>query len=473
MAMAWLLSPGLVAAQDLRLAVDPAWGGRFLAGGETEIGVELSADTGGAYLIRIASAGFHVEQRGSLEAGLPVMVALPVRPAPDGRVLVHATGPGGRSVSQTIDLQPVAAALRVQVATDRSPDRLDGASLQASPLRLPRTLSGYGPVGQLFLDRRAVSQLDEAQRQALTAYIGRCGALQLAADAQDFLVPSLALAGCGAAQFSDSGEVAPPPQAASAVHARLRTLLDSDNGILGARWLMLAFGFYVLVLIALPRSLRTPQIVTAVAVTASLVIWAYAAWRAPNTQGVVVVEAPSGAEQGRLSAVLRLHGDGLKPLSVAIDGRLSAPLALDAADTALAWLPDPAPHFRIDATPPLLGAQDYALHGAAPLRSRPLVRVGSEAVELVNAGSQPIAAGMLAFANGVVATPPLEPGSRWTADADAPMLGWTPVTGLLREMGLHDRATWMLPLAENEVQSMAPLSRRSAWLVIHAPGSVL
>jgi len=94
-------------------------------------------------------------------------------------------------------------------------------------------------------------------------------------------------------------------------------------------------------------------------------------------------------------------------------------------------------------------------------------------VELVNAGSQPIAAGMLAFANGVVATPPLEPGSRWTADAAAPMLGWTPATGLLREMGLHDRATWMLPLAENEVQSMAPLSRRSAWLVIHAPGSVL
>jgi hypothetical protein len=470
--VACLLSAGQAAAENLRLALDPAWDGRFVAGEETEIGIALSADASGAYLIRVSSANFHVEQQALVEPGQTVTTALPVRPPPDGRLTVDVVGPGGRSVSQAIDLQPTAALFRVRADIDRPLDPSAAAQLQIASQHLPRTLSGYGSVSQVSLDRRAISQLSEAQREALSAYIGRCGALQLAADAQDHLARSLALAGCGKAQFSGGGDV-PARHSALVSHDRLRILLDNETSMFGARWVMLAFGFYVLVLVALPRRLRTPHVVSAVAVLASLSIWVYTAWRPPSALGVMVVEVPSGAEQGRVSAVLRLHGDGLKPLSVDLDGRLSAPLALNAGDTSLVFLPEPATHFQIVGTAPLLGWQDYTMHGAAPLMSRPLVNVGTEAVELVNAGPQPIPAGMLTFENRVVATPPLETGARWTADVDAPTLGWTPAIGLLRELALNDRAAWMLPLASTEARTMVPLSRRSAWLLVHPRESAL
>ncbi|MCG6965466.1 MAG: hypothetical protein LJE59_03045 [Chromatiaceae bacterium] len=468
-----LASLGHAAAAGQRLTVLPAWDGRFLPGEETELSVELAADLGGNYRIQVSSAAFHLQQQGSIEPGRPVVVALPVRPAPDGRLDLQLAGPGDSSASQVITLRPAGAPLRIDASADRSRSRNDPAELQTGPQRLPSTLSGYAPVGHLSLDRAAVSRLDAAQRQALTGYLGRCGALQFAADAQDLLVPSQALAACGAAQFSAADAAPRAGRSTFLGEDKLRALLDGAPGLLGARWVPAACGLYVLVLVALPRRQRQPSYVVAIAVLASLGVAAYAAWRPPSAQGVVVVEAHNGAEQGRLSALLRVHGDGLHASSVMVDGRLSTPLALGGADTSLAILPTPTAHFEIAVRPPFLGLQDYALSGVAPLTSRAVLRIAPGGLELANQGPQPIPAGLLAVADRVVATPALATGARWLVDPAAPTPAWTPAAGLLRELALHDGATWMLPLAPTEGRAMAPVARHTGWLLIHEPGQAL
>ena len=460
---ALLLLPALtpLEAAPPEVGFTPAWGGRFLPGRPTELGVHLVSDTGGEFEISTSGPAGSSHYRGLLDAGLPLQVWLPVRPAPDRplRVTIELGGKEGERLQRELHFTPVRRALAVRLAAE--PPRAD-----AIP-PLPRTAEGYAPVGELTLSPALLPKLQADQILALDRYLARCGQLHLP-DADPRLLERIrAAAGCGGRYVGrlDGAPGHPPPPLPGT--GALETLLPvQTSGPL--QGLLLFFLVYIGLLLTaslLPRY-RKPLLLAlpALSATALLLLWPLQ----PSPPGAAGwAEMQSGETSARFALLLALGEQKDPGQRLSLSRVLGTPagdpaaLFLDARHRALEAVPFPARPFE---------QARYRFQGA--IRHDPGVTLEGQAADapprVVNRGAHPSRPGLLSWHGILYRLPTLPPGTRWSPDDKRLLEAGAAPARLLRRATAGGPGALLLPLDLHETGLIPKPVKAQGWLLIRA-----
>ncbi|AUB82114.1 hypothetical protein THSYN_14925 [Candidatus Thiodictyon syntrophicum] len=313
----------------------PLWGGLFVPGGTTEIRIALRSETGGGAQVSIHSGTFSLTAEVEVPAERTRTLALPLRPAPDGRVTLSARWPDGTSVRASLTLRPVPA--RAPLMASSRPDRSDLGPTTAifDTADLPRTTDGYGPIGALRLSPGDLASLDPAQTQALALYLGECRPLHLFEAVERDRDRIRAASGCGGRGVTaDPDQVGSPrdapsvdwPDAALQI-GRVWPLRDGQDSERGRAGLLLLP--YAMLLTGLLLMRRPGSWVLAVPGAATVLVWLTLPQVLGPARSLTWVESESGDPVARFVTLIQTRGQGRTPEPIRLSAGAAIPTALD------------------------------------------------------------------------------------------------------------------------------------------------
>jgi hypothetical protein len=397
----------------------------------------------------------------TLEPGQPTVLALPLDHASVEPLRVRLALDDGRAVERELvpRLLPAGTALVAVVGSaDVPPWAVTGAGampVYQDPASLPRLGRAYDSVDRLLISDAALRALDPEQRQALAAFLGRCGRVQLQ-PASTALAALRAVAGCGGRYVGEApaGGTAAGPEALPGAPALRRLLGESADA---SRPLLVLLLGYPLLLVVLARSAAGP--LALLSAPPAVALLALAGWAAtgPQAQSVSWAEMDSGDPVARYAGLLQWTGSGRGRHLLALrpDWRPDAA----GAPRHIELAPDGSARLALETR--LLSRGELRFEGLAPAPAV-TVRELEQEVQVSNGGPGPTPPGTLAWRGGSYAVPPLAPGQSWRTPPEPG--GWDPgaVQELLRRRALRGPALLLLPLR------LAEPAAEPGWLLVRS-----
>jgi hypothetical protein len=343
---------------------EPLWNGQFVRGGTSELRVGLHSDTGGDARVRLDSGRFVVTTTVSLTAGRTRDLALPLRPAAQGRVEVSAELPDGSQHRKELMLRSNHgdALLRVHASAVRGD--AEPMTVAATPADLPRTAAGYGPVGTLWLTAADLAALDPEQVTALSQYLGACRPFYLTGATHAQIESIRKASGCDGRGVHAATDATPIPgqewaNGPTPGMGMMPTAVDGSDERGRAALLLLPYGVLLLALLAA----RPGPWVIVVPGAAAVLVWLALPRVLAPADSVTWIEWDAGAPVARFTTRLETHGQGRPSAPVLLPPHAALPAALDGGPTALV-LTDSG--MELTGARGLFQQRRFSTHGVAP-----------------------------------------------------------------------------------------------------------
>jgi hypothetical protein len=460
---------------DYNVSLQPAWQGRVKPGVPSELGVRLLSSRGSQTRLTLRGSGLTVHRDALLEAGLPLVLELPLAHDTVTPVVLELEVAGTIVTSESLALQvlspsaTVVAIVGTEMPIEHPP--ADTTVLHVDAGQLPHTGQAYKLLTSLLLSESALQALTDTQWHALVGYAGSCGRLYLSGFTTHEAQALRDLAGCGGRNLlplSSYAEDATQQVIVSRLPpaATLGTLLPAGHDpVLGPLQVFLVG--YVLVLLLLARSAKTAFAMLALPPAATALV--ALAWylSSPGIRVSNWAETESGDRTARFAGLLQVTGTAPRELALRLPLEWGLPNNRDAEVGNEIKVGQAGTQLTLHLQSHLMSRHALRLEGVVE-GSTLEVRQTPGGVHITNRGENISEAGILAWRGQRYTIPALAAGARWNQPEQAEDWGSTPQEQLLRQRSSDGGGWLLLPHDIPALSSLASDSEASGWLLVRA-----